>query len=97
MIADRNYCDQDGNDDFREGWTAALDQQIETALGRNKVIRPIEMLDGETGAQYTTINERIKEEGWPYVNSLRGKIAVVITRTSENTERSINNEYLAQG
>lgn len=52
---------------FADGWLEQFDSEVEAALGP-KVFKPIDLLDNAT-----SLNARVKEEGWPAVDELRGR------------------------
>lgn len=85
----------DGNDDLRADWNLDLDVEIAGVLGP-KVYTPLEFKTGDSGASYTTINERAAAEGWPDLDKLRNKFVFALTRTSDQSAATLNATVAAE-
>eukprot|EP00038_Savillea_parva_P029264 m.69926 g.69926 ORF g.69926 m.69926 type:complete len:547 (-) comp8614_c0_seq3:3485-5125(-) len=68
-------------DDLRPGWPRALEQQLVAVLGDDKIFSPYELIgDGV----FDSMNERVKSQGWPDIDDLRGQFIITMTRYNKD-------------
>lgn len=53
----------------------------------DKIYRPIDFVED---GNYSTLNERVRDIGWPTIDSMRGKFVIVLTRQNKGVYDVIN-------